>query len=101
MPAAKQVPIAKEPGAKGADDKFAPAKAANVVSTKKGPPPEKPESVRLRYYVIVSFWAIIILLGLPTWWATTAIYRAELPMEQMMDWADGKVYLSSQNPSRP
>jgi hypothetical protein len=92
MSAAKQVPMTKEPGGKGADDQFAPAKAVNVASTKKEPPPEKPESIRLRHFVLLSFWAIIILLGLPTWWATTSIYRAELPMEQMMDWADGKVY---------
>jgi phosphatidylinositol glycan class S len=91
MSAAKQAPEAKEPGGKDADDQFAAPKAANVTSSRKEPPPEKPESIRLRYLVLLSFWAIIILLGLPIWWATTSIYRAPLPMEQMMDWADGKV----------
>ena len=91
MSAAKGVPDAKEPGGKDTGDQFAPSKAANVSSTRKEPPPEKPESIRLRYQVLLSFWAIIILLGLPIWWATTSIYRAPLPMEQMMDWADGKV----------
>lgn len=92
MSAAKGTPEAKGPGDEGTDDQFGPTNAANVASTKKEPPPEKPESIRLRYQVTASFWAIIILLGLPVWWATTSIYRASLPMEQMMDWADGKVY---------
>lgn len=91
MSAAKAPLGAKGPGGEGTNDQFAPANAANVASTKKEPPPEKPESIRLRYQVLLSFWAIIILLGLPIWWATTSIYRAPLPMEQMMDWADGKV----------
>jgi hypothetical protein len=94
MSAAKRAPEAKEPGVKGSDDRFAPAKSAIVASTRKEPPPEKPESTRLRYLVLLSFWAIVILLGLPVWWATTSIYRAPLPMEQMMDWADGKVRLN-------
>jgi phosphatidylinositol glycan class S len=92
MPAAKGVPEAKEPVEEGTGDQFAPSKTANAASTRKEPPPEKPESIRLRYLVLLSFWAIIILLGLPIWWATTSIYRAPLPMEQMMDWADGKVW---------
>jgi GPI-anchor transamidase subunit S len=91
MSAAKQVPVTKGLGAKDAGDQFAPAKPANVASTKKEPPPEKAESIRLRYLVLLSFWAIIILLGLPIWWKTTSIYRAQLPMDEMMDWADGKV----------
>ena len=91
MSAAKQVPVTKGLGAKDPGDQFAPAKPANVASTKKEPPPEKAESIRLRYLVLLSFWAIIILLGLPIWWKTTSIYRAQLPMDEMMDWADGKV----------
>jgi hypothetical protein len=41
--------------------------------------------------VIAAFWAVIIFLGFPIWWKTTSIYRAHLPIEEMVDWADGKV----------
>ena len=34
--------------------------------------------------MIWSFWSIILLLGFPTWWATTSIYRASLPAEVML-----------------
>ena len=57
----------------------------------KDPPPERPENIRTRRFVILSFWAIVVFLGLPVWWRTTAIYRANLPLEQMTNWADGKV----------
>jgi phosphatidylinositol glycan class S len=70
----------------------APANAVNVVKAKKEPPPEKPEQIRMRSFVLLSFWAIIIFLGLPIWWRTTTIYRANLPLDQMMDWADGRVW---------
>jgi phosphatidylinositol glycan class S len=69
----------------------APANAVTIASSKKEPPPEKPKDVFIRRSVIASFWAIIIFLGLPIWWKTTAIYRASLPLDQMMDWADGRV----------
>ncbi|TVY92362.1 GPI transamidase component-like protein [Lachnellula willkommii] len=68
----------------------APANAVSVAPKKKEPPPETPESIRLRVFVILSFWAIVLFLGLPIWWRTTAIYRAKLPLDQMMDWADGR-----------
>ncbi|KAH0537486.1 hypothetical protein FGG08_005704 [Glutinoglossum americanum] len=58
---------------------------------KKQPPPESPESIRVRTAVVFSFWAVVIFLGLPIWWRTTAIYRAKLPLGDMMAWADGKV----------
>jgi phosphatidylinositol glycan class S len=41
--------------------------------------------------VIAAFWVVIIFLGFPIWWKTTSIYRAHLPIEEMVDWADGKV----------
>jgi len=68
----------------------APSNAVTASSTKKLPPREKLESIRMRGWVIVSFWAIVLLLGLPIWWRTTTIYRARLPLDQMMDWADGR-----------
>ncbi|RAL11373.1 uncharacterized protein BO97DRAFT_347406 [Aspergillus homomorphus CBS 101889] len=54
------------------------------------PPPEKPEAIRTRFKVIAAFWAVIIFLGFPIWWKTTSIYRASLPIPDMIDWADGK-----------
>lgn len=57
----------------------------------KQPPPEKPAEIQRRSLIILSFWLIVIFLGLPIWWKTTSIYRANLPLSEMMDWADGKV----------
>ncbi|KAL7620128.1 GPI transamidase component [Parahypoxylon ruwenzoriense] len=57
---------------------------------RKQPPPEKPEDIRRRSFIIASFWCIVLFLGLPIWWKTTTIYRADLPLNDMMDWADGK-----------
>ncbi|KAK2767651.1 GPI transamidase component [Arachnomyces sp. PD_36] len=54
------------------------------------PPPEKPETTRIKFLAMLSFWAVIVFLGLPMWWKTTSIYRARLPLEEMSDWADGK-----------
>ncbi|CAK7262420.1 GPI transamidase component [Sporothrix epigloea] len=58
--------------------------------TQKKPSPEKPSEIWRRIAVILSFWLIVCLLGLPIWWYTTTIYRADLPLEDMMEWADGK-----------
>ena len=69
------------------------SKSLDAVQTKTQPPPETSKSLWLRRYVILSFWAVVVLLGLPTWWKTTAIYRADLPLPYMTDWADGKVAL--------
>ncbi|KAJ4358506.1 GPI transamidase component [Didymosphaeria variabile] len=57
----------------------------------KQPPPETPQSLWLRRAVIASFWAVVAFLGLPVWWRTTAIYRAELPLQDMMSWANAQV----------
>ncbi|CAG7931223.1 unnamed protein product [Penicillium olsonii] len=59
-------------------------------SAKSAPPPETPAAVQTRFRVIAAFWAVIIFLGFPIWWKTTSIYRASLPIEEMVDWADGK-----------
>jgi phosphatidylinositol glycan class S len=58
---------------------------------RKQPPPEKLSDVRRRSYVTLSFWLIVVLLGLPIWWHTTSIHRAQLPLDEMLAWADGKV----------
>ncbi|KAF1841810.1 beta-lactamase/transpeptidase-like protein [Cucurbitaria berberidis CBS 394.84] len=61
------------------------------VTSKKQPPPETTESLWLRRLAILSFWAVVVFLGLPIWLKTTAIYRAELPLQDMTDWAEGKI----------
>lgn len=58
---------------------------------RKEAPPEKLSDIKRRTWVIISFWLIVLFLGLPIWWKTTAIPRANLPLDEMMDWADGKV----------
>ncbi|POR39063.1 Uncharacterized protein TPAR_00740 [Tolypocladium paradoxum] len=59
-------------------------------SSPKQPPPEKPSETRRRSYIIFSFWLIVLVLGLPIWWKTTTIYRANLPLDRMLQWAEGK-----------
>jgi phosphatidylinositol glycan class S len=97
MSTSAQAPVLTEAaGAKanGKDVKeTAPPNAVDVAYKKKEPPPESAESIRLRAWVIASFWIIVIAVGLPIWWKTTAIYRANLPLDQMMDWADGRVWI--------
>ncbi|MCJ1399659.1 GPI transamidase component [Xylographa trunciseda] len=61
-----------------------------VSTASKKPPPETAHDIRVRTLVISSFWAIVILLGLPVWWWTTSIHRSRLPLQEMLEWADGK-----------
>lgn len=69
-----------------------PSKVVSVASSQqKRPPPEPRDHIRRRLYIILSFWAIVIFLGLPIWRWSTSIYRAKLPLREMMEWADGKV----------
>ena len=62
-----------------------------AASIKQKPPPESSEAIRIRRLVILSFWAVVICLGLPVWLWTTSIHRATLPLQEMLNWADGKV----------
>lgn len=64
---------------------------ASSAKPPKNPPVETSESIRMRILVLASFWAVVILLGLPVWIWTTSIHRARLPLQDMLDWADGKV----------
>lgn len=64
--------------------------ATNSSETHK-PPPEKPSETNRRSYIILSYWLIVLFLGLPIWWKTTAIYRASLPLDGMIQWSEGKV----------
>lgn len=72
-------------------DSVPPSSTVDVASPSQGPPPEAKQSLWSRRHVILSFWLVAVLLGLPIWWKTTAIYRAELPLQIMMDWAEVKV----------
>jgi phosphatidylinositol glycan class S len=56
-------------------------------------PPETESYRRRRTYIILAFWVIIAFLGLPIWWKTMSIYRANLPLSEMNEWAEGKVCL--------
>ncbi|KAF9178740.1 GPI transamidase component [Haplosporangium sp. Z 11] len=40
---------------------------------------------RTRRLVLLSVWAVV-LLGLPLWWKTTRVYRAELPYDDIEQW---------------
>ncbi|KAH9863457.1 hypothetical protein IAQ61_009735 [Plenodomus lingam] len=68
-----------------------PAAVPSSAKSPKRPPPETKESIFLRRTTILSFWAVVILLGLPIWLKTTAVYRAALPLQEMTEWADGQV----------
>ncbi|KAF2102382.1 hypothetical protein NA57DRAFT_51964 [Rhizodiscina lignyota] len=67
-----------------------PPNIAEAVNIQKKPPPESPQNVWTRRMVILAFWAVALLLGMPVWWKTTEVYRASLPLSQMTDWAEGK-----------
>jgi hypothetical protein len=63
----------------------------DAVRSQKQPPPESRESIWLRRLAILSFWIVVVFFGLPIWLKTTAVYRAELPLQEMTNWAEGKV----------
>lgn len=78
-------------------DQESPQDSASQVdqpSVNRAPPPETPAALQTRFRVIAAFWAVIIFFGFPIWWKTTSIYRASLPIAEMVDWADGKVRLA-------
>ena len=62
-----------------------------TVEARKKAPPETSESINLRTKIIVSFWVVILFFGLPTWLKTTEIYRASLPLENMLALSEGEV----------
>ncbi|KAG9304213.1 hypothetical protein G9A89_019775 [Geosiphon pyriformis] len=39
----------------------------------------------MRRLIILSFW-VVVLVGLPFWWKTTEIYRAQLPFSEIEEW---------------
>ncbi|KAF8982744.1 hypothetical protein BGZ46_000725 [Entomortierella lignicola] len=44
---------------------------------------------RSRRLILLSVW-VVVLLGLPLWWKTTRVYRAEIPYEDIEQWNDWK-----------
>ena len=71
-------------------------KVANAVEK---PPKESEESKWRRRYVLLSFWLLVLLVGVPFWWNTTTVYRANLPYSTMDSWAEGEVGLAVEHPS--
>jgi hypothetical protein len=69
----------------------APSNAVDAVKKHKEPPPDTRENIFRRRMILLSFWAVALFFGLPVWWKTTTVYRAPLPLNQMLEWADGKV----------
>lgn len=57
---------------------------------KRSAPPESPVTEWNRRWIIISFWAVIVCLGLPHWIWTTSIHRSDLPLDVMNEWAEGK-----------
>ncbi|RUS21025.1 hypothetical protein BC937DRAFT_93809 [Endogone sp. FLAS-F59071] len=49
-------------------------------------PPLTSSADPTRLPVILSFW-LVIILGLPFWWKTTEVYRAQLPFADIDQWA--------------
>ncbi|MCJ1243860.1 GPI transamidase component [Trapelia coarctata] len=75
----------ESPGSTGAK-----AQTSDGFLAVKTPPPEPAKDIHVRSLVIFAFWAIVIFLGLPVWWWTTSIHRSRLPLQEMLEWADGK-----------
>ena len=65
--------------------------ASDAIPERKMPPPEPEANVRTRTRVVMAFWLVVLFLGLPVWWWTTSIHRAALPLQDMLNWADGRV----------
>ncbi|KAF2421036.1 hypothetical protein EJ08DRAFT_653604 [Tothia fuscella] len=70
---------------------FPPVHAVHAKKSHKEPPPETSEAIFRRRMILLSFWAVAVFLGLPIWWKTTTVYRAQLPVGRMLEWGDGKV----------
>lgn len=45
---------------------------------------------KIRRLIITSFY-IFILFGLPLWWKTTEVYRAQLPFAEIEEWSNWEV----------
>jgi hypothetical protein len=80
----------------GGEAAATPENTVDATAPQKEPPPETSESIWMRRWILLSFWAVAVFLGLPMWWKTTTVYRAPLPLDQMLEWGDGKVFVVSE-----
>lgn len=48
------------------------------------------ETDKIRRLIIASFY-IVILFGLPLWWKTTEVYRAQLTFAEIEEWSNWEV----------
>lgn len=59
----------------------------------------KPETVdkyeKYRIYASISFVVVLIVIGLPLWWKTTAVYRVSLPYTKIKDLDDLDLYFTT------
>ncbi|KAK9718128.1 Phosphatidylinositol-glycan biosynthesis class S protein [Popillia japonica] len=46
---------------------------------------DDPEAI-YRIYSIVSYFVVLVIIGVPVWWFTTRVYRAPLPLDEMLDY---------------
>lgn len=77
-----------------------PAPFSSTAVTKKVEPSNLPQNehtsaltraeLHTRGHIVLSFWVVVLVLGLPLWYLTTSIYRAPLPLSQMTAWSEGK-----------
>lgn len=95
----KNVPIMKCENGDHESPRAPATSQATKSSAQQVPPPESQVAIQTRFRVLAAFWAVIIFLGFPIWWKTTSIYRAHLPIQEMVDWADGKVQFPPPGPS--
>ncbi|KAG5892131.1 hypothetical protein JTB14_032353 [Gonioctena quinquepunctata] len=46
---------------------------------------EEDKDTDFRIYSILSYFIVLVVIGLPVWWYTTRVYRASLPISQMYE----------------
>lgn len=46
---------------------------------------EDDEEANFRIFGIISYFIVLVVIGLPIWWYTTRVYRATLPLAQMQE----------------
>lgn len=52
-------------------------------------------SEKYRIYASISFVVVLIVIGLPLWWKTTAVYRVSLPYTKIKDLDDLDLYFTT------
>lgn len=48
-------------------------------------PLEDKYNAKLRTFSIFSYFIVLVIFGIPIWWYTTRVYRANLPLDEMLD----------------